>query len=339
MKIENVIGVKKELSKDEFLRNVLKQITMNIESPANIMTAKFKSVEEHTTEILILQSSVNVEMSGSVGYDKEEQYQTTEKKFVNEGDRYIIQGVQKRADTSKKYEVDVIKTRTVTDWSPFNGTQNQKVEGVISTEDDKENELVSLFQKERNHFKDESLTVEDSMEIPTSVYKRAVSRCEFLASIYCTWPGDHHKDERYKYDTSVEDISLVILPYYEVKFEYEGNEYYAKGLACGEVNEVHQCPKSQNLVESEGSINTLRSDATEQLSKLFKIGPVLVIAIIIFSIIMLVGLFSISEPSSGGKASFITGLCVDIICGTLFAILQKKYKYLKKQFQKMQIID
>lgn len=116
MEFTKVFQVKKEVEEKDFLRHVLIGLSKDPKNPTNILDAKFGKVSEFYSEILVLSADVEVNYSGSCGYDKQEEYRTTERKYVQQGDRYTYDGIEKIADRNATVAVDVIKTRTVTDW-------------------------------------------------------------------------------------------------------------------------------------------------------------------------------------------------------------------------------
>ena len=135
MDFTKVFTAKKEVSEEQFLRKVLIGLSKDEKSPSNIMKAKFGKVVEFKKEIFIASADIEVNYSGSCGYDRQEQYQTTESKYVSEGEFYTCNGVTKRADRSGSVKVDVVKTRTVTDWLPHSGKINTTKASCALNED------------------------------------------------------------------------------------------------------------------------------------------------------------------------------------------------------------
>ena len=68
-----------------------------------MLSADFCEVEEYREQVIGLSAKVTVDFSCSLGYDREEEYLTLEK--------YRDNGVERQRQ--------VVKTRTVTDWSPY----------------------------------------------------------------------------------------------------------------------------------------------------------------------------------------------------------------------------
>lgn len=121
MKFDSVYKVQKEITKETFLRAALIEIAKASETPIDVVNSEFGEVRESVKEVMLCSAHVESDYTASIGYDRKEQYQTTERKQLSEGDWYTCKGVQKRATYKGSYEVDCIKERTVTDWQPYSG--------------------------------------------------------------------------------------------------------------------------------------------------------------------------------------------------------------------------
>lgn len=314
MEFTKVFTVKKELNEEQFLRNVLIGLSKDDKSPANIMEAKFDKVVEFTSEFLVLSGTVEVNYSGSVGYDREEQYQTTESRYVSEGSYYTCNGVSRRATSSGSVQVDVIKTRTVTDWRPHSGTIYTDQSSYALNENVVDSQLESLFAKAINNAKDESIIEEGTATVKLSAYKDALKVCENKSRGVVDWPGDRHKDQRYNYSTVVKTLECYIVPCYSVEFEYNGKKYRARGLAIGQVNEVHDVPKPDGKVESIEIIENRRQAKVEEAEKPLKIGTLFVVLSIIMGIVGFYGLINTGKTGIGAEVCLPLGFSLMAIC-------------------------
>ena len=299
MDFTKVFTVKKEVSEEQFLRKVLIGLSKDEKSPSNIMKAKFGKVVEFKKEIFIASADIEVNYSGSCGYDRQEQYQTTESKYVSEGEFYTCNGVTKRADRSGSVKVDVVKTRTVTDWLPHSGKINTTKASCALNEDKKDEDLLSLFPNAIKEAKDDSLIEEGTASVNISAYQIAVEQCEDKASWEVSWPGDHHKDTRYTFNTDVKDLECFIVPCYMVEFEYNGKKYRARGLAFGKSNEVHEVPKTDGKVESIQTIEKRRDAQILEAMKPLKIKKFFTVLAVIMGFVGFYGL--INEGAPGAK--------------------------------------
>ncbi len=324
MQFTKVFSVKKEVSEQQFLRNVLIGLTKDEKSPSNIMKAKFGKVVEFNSEILVLSADVEVNYSGSCGYDRQEQYQTTESKYIKEGEYYTCNGVTKRASYSGSVRVDVVKTRTVTDWSPHNGTIKATKASFALNEDNGDEELANLFPKAFEEAKDESVVEEGNATINLSAYESAIGICERKATYEVRWPGDHHKDEKYNFKTDVDGVECYIVPCYMVEFEYNGKKYRARGLAIGKTNEVHEMPKSDGKVESIEIIEKRRKLNVAEAEKPLKIKKLFTVISVIMGIVAVYGIINSELPNSGAKFCLPFGLIAMAISIIISIIIKIK---------------
>lgn len=121
MQFDSVFTVKKEITKETFLREALIEIAKASETPIDVVNSKFGEVRESVKEVMLCSAHVESDYTASIGYDRIEQYQSTESRRLSEGDWYTYKGVRKRATYTGTHTVDCIKERTVTDWQPHSG--------------------------------------------------------------------------------------------------------------------------------------------------------------------------------------------------------------------------
>ena len=103
---EQVYTVERELSKDQFMREVLVKLASHYDTPNDVCNASFGEITESIKEVIVCSAHVESDYSASIGYDRVEEYWDKEKKFDHNGGHYYV---------------DVKKTRTVTDWHPHSG--------------------------------------------------------------------------------------------------------------------------------------------------------------------------------------------------------------------------
>ncbi|MBQ2717561.1 MAG: hypothetical protein IJF75_03055 [Clostridia bacterium] len=308
MEFSKIFTVKKEVTEQQFLRNVLIGLSKDKKSPSNIMNAKFGKVTEFEAEVMVLSADVEVNYSGSCGYDRQEQYQTTESRYVREGEWYVSNGIKKRASYSGSVKVDVVKTKTVTDWSPHNGTINTNKLCFCLNKDNGDENLLDLFSTAFEEANDESVIEEGSANVNSSAYKFLLSNCETKATRDVKWPGDHHKDETYNCKTDVNELVCYIVPCYKVEFEYNRKKYCARGFAIGKANEVHEVPQSDGKVESIEKIENRRKIMVHEAEKPLKIKKLFVTLAIIMGFVGLYGIVNNGTPNCGAEVCLPLGL-------------------------------
>lgn len=274
MNFDKVFTVKKEISKEEFLRKVLVTLASSGDTPVDVVKAQFGDVNERVREVIVCSAHVETDYSASIGYDRQEEYWDKEKKteYVN-GQRH-------------EYYVDVKKTRTVTDWQPHSGhTSGDSVSAAFNEEDSWKQNNSSMIQAIRT-VKDENIVEKGSAVVSASGLDEAKTRCGWDIHFSISFPGDHHKDERYNDDVTVKTLECYKLPFYEVEFSYGGKKYHASGFACGEINVETEFPENNvNIVYK-------ASQDTAGARKGMKIGWIAFGALFAFAIIMdIVGVY------------------------------------------------
>lgn len=238
MKFEKVFSVKREISKDDFLRAVLVKLGSHADTPTDICNAKFGEVTETVKEAILCSAHVESDYSCSVGYDRQEEYWDKEKKvdYVN-GNRY-------------EHMVDVKKVRTVTDWQPHSGHIGGDATCVAFNEGD---DRFGIDEHERLAAVIEAIDVKNIAEkgeatVSYGGLETVKRNCEYFVELEINYPGDHHRDECTNAVTDVKELSCYKLPYYQVEFEYNGEKYTAEGFACGLPNvEAELPPNNVNI--------------------------------------------------------------------------------------------
>ncbi len=237
---DRVVTVKKEHTKEEFLRAAIIKLASDLKTPVDVVKADFGEVKESVKEAILCVAQVESDYSASVGYDREEEYRTTDRKQLSAGDWYTRDGVRKRADYSGSYTVDVIKTRTVTDWQPYNGhIGGEAVCAAMNGEEEYgESRLVDVIKsvKEEN--------IEEKGEATVSAYglKDVKNNCRRVVERRIDFPGDHMKDFHSNATVQVNVLECWKLPYYEVEYTYKGEKYKASDYACGDLKVEAECP-------------------------------------------------------------------------------------------------
>lgn len=307
---EKIYKIKREYSKEDFLRNVLISLSRDTKSPSNVMDAKFSDVTEFDKEILVVGADVEVSYSGSVGFDRTEQYTEYVKKWDSKLGAYVTE--------------PVTKTRIVTDWRPHSGNlSTHKVDFVIN-EDDPDFGLSRLFPGAIRELKDENIIEGENAIVNSRALQIAVRGCETAADYEVRWPGDHFKDTYYNHKTNVTSLECYIVPCYEVKFTYGGKTYRSRGMAFGNPNEIHDTPEIGVNVES---IETIQERGRRQIDDAKKPLKVRIACIVISVIAALLTFGFVSLLIYSQPISYIVGTIISsilLVASILGAIIIKK---------------
>lgn len=222
MEFDAVFTVKKEIEKETFLRQLLINLGTNVDTPADVVNAKMCDVQESVKELIVCTARVSGICNASVGYDRQEPYTDYENYKEKVGDSYVTR------------QRVVTKYRTVTDWRPFNTEYSGEAtcaayndESVISNS----NAITAVRTA-----KSDNIIPKGEATLCSAGLKEVVASCEAEVEWNTvSFPGDHHKDVRFNSTSEVESVSCYKLPYYEVKYTYDGKEYCASCFACGDV--------------------------------------------------------------------------------------------------------
>lgn len=263
MNFDRVVTVKPEHSKDEFLRAARIKLASNIETPIDIVKVDLGEVKESIKEIIICHAHVESNYTASIGYDRQEEYKTTESRYLHEGDWYTYRSVQKRANNGGYYTVDVVKTRTVTDWQPYSGHIGGNVTCVAMNGGEKysESQLIDVLKTT----KDESVIEEGEAEVSDIGMKEVKTNCRRAIESEIVFPGDHYKDVHSDATTDVEKLECWKLPYYEVEYTYNWKKYKISTYACGDLEIEAECPPNDSNI----------ADVAAEETKSYKTGMII----------------------------------------------------------------
>lgn len=247
MQFDSVFTVKKEITKETFLREALIEISKESESPIDVVNSTFGEVRESVKEVMLCSAHVESDYTASIGYDRKEQYQTTESRYLHQGDWYTCGGVQKRADYNGNFKVDCVKERIVTDWQPHSGhISGDATCARMNGEDDTSISIVNILKT----IKDDSIVEKGEAEVDNESFRRVQTQCEVNVESGIHFPGDHHKDFSSDADITVKSLECYKLPFYEVEYTYNGKKYKVEGFACGELEVAAQTPPNNVNIDA-----------------------------------------------------------------------------------------
>ena len=215
MKVDSVERINKEISESEFLREAFLRLSLETDTPADILESQFGKVENFENQYLQVKAETNCTYSCSVGYDRNVTY----------------------------YENGKQKTKTVTDWQPFSGT-NSSTELVYVGNADSQDDYPSTYKVAScvSACKEESFVkVDEQVEVNPSALEYAKQRCIASCFYRVDLPGDRQKDKNYSGVANVKAINVAYIPEYKMEYKYNGENYLVKGFACGDtcMNETY----------------------------------------------------------------------------------------------------
>ncbi|MBQ0111037.1 MAG: hypothetical protein KBS41_03825 [Oscillospiraceae bacterium] len=246
MEFDAVFTVKKEIEKDSFLRKLLINLGTNTDTPVDVANATIGEVQESYKEIVVCTAKVWGICNASVGYDHEEPYTDYETYREQVGNSYVTR------------QRPVTKYRTVTDWSPFN--TEYFGEATCVANNDKSYINSDVITTAIKTAKSDNIIQKGVAMLCPEGLEKAVWACESnVEHNYVSFPGDHHKDVRFNSTSKIESVSCYKLPYYEVKFNYNGKDYNASCFACGDLVVDYDVPPNNVDIDTEAKEMTNNS--------------------------------------------------------------------------------
>ncbi len=217
MEFRNVYTVKKEFDKDLFIRGLLVALGTNGDAPVDAVNATIGEVKLSVRDVLSCKITVEGDCTASVGYDRKEEY-FEEVRNLGSGPDYK----------------QVKRTRTVTDWRPFQ--QSYKQTATWAAFNDGMFAPVDVIETAINTCQESNCVRTGTATLNGESLASARSKCvEYVERKAVSFPGDHYKDTRYHSSTTTHYVDCYKLPMFEVDYTYEGKEYHAWGFACGKV--------------------------------------------------------------------------------------------------------
>ena len=261
MKFDAVFTVEKEFSKDDFLRELIIELGIQNSTPVDVVDAEFKEVKESVREVIVCTAKVEGTCTASVGYDRQEPYIDYETYKEKVGSSYVT---RQRA---------VTKYRTVTDWQIFQTQYSGEATCAAYNSDEFElddSEIVSAIKSVNKN----SITETGEAEVNPTGLASAIAACELKVEWNAVkFPGDRHKDQKYDSNSDVLSLTCYKMPYYEVVYTYNGNDYSACCFACGDINIFSQTPPNDIDITAVVKEKTEKLEKTQKLSwRLFTVS-------------------------------------------------------------------
>ena len=262
MDFDKVYTVNKEHSKEQFIRAAMIKLASNMGTPIDVVKADFGEIKESVKEVILCSAHVESDYTASIGYDRQEQYETTERKRLDEGDWYTYKGVNKRANYSGTYYVDVVKTRIVTDWHPYSGHVGGDAVGaaINGAEKCSAKRLIEVIKET----KDESVVEGGEAVISPCGLEEVKEDCRAVVDARVELPGDHCKNFNSNASVDVNTLECWKLPFYEAEYTYNGKQYKVADYACGDFEIEAECPPDDVNIAADASRDT----------KLYRIGMI-----------------------------------------------------------------
>lgn len=230
--IENAVRCGTDFMPNDFMRQLYIDLTADEDTPVDILENNFGLCEQKDVTTLAVRGEVDLTFTCEIGFDEKEEYWDKE--------TYNDHGVTRVRD--------VKKTRTVTKWQPFSGTNKSTEVSLVKNRSDADVSECRTTDKfainaiaNRAKENDEPLNAADYQPNPTAV---EIAKQIMLEKSFnrVKLPGDHQKNQSYSGNVSTDAQEICVLPQYCVKYRYQEKEYTAKTFACGKPNCIFDAP-------------------------------------------------------------------------------------------------
>lgn len=241
MLVEKVYKLVEERGENDFLRDSLIALAKQKETPSDIFESEFGDVVKTENEYIGIVADVNIDYTCSVGYDRQEEYYDKVKKYDS---------------TIKDYRYEYVKkTRTVTDWSPFSGSNSTRETTMVANKGDgysTEKETLAL-ESVRTTKADNIVAVEEEFIGNEDAIRRAKNYCLGACYVHAIKPGDHQKDGHYSGHANIADIGGYNISEYSMNYKYNGETYRTDAFASGSSKLRKTFPNIAKDVKAEAS--------------------------------------------------------------------------------------
>lgn len=221
-------------TKESFVRDSLIEIYSSIDAPVTIDSIELSDVHESTYQILGQTADYEITYSSEIGYDRQEQYLDEERVYDKDLQRTITR--------------NVVKTRTVTDWQPYNGTVTKKGAFLNELTNNDTVDLGDLDETVACQFAGfcyeesevcfngtpvsdpEKLSAIDFVEPTSNDIDYAVEcgaikpKVEFESEM----PGDHHRNLKITWKANNVVPTVFAVNRFKAAFDFDGKTHYAR---------------------------------------------------------------------------------------------------------------
>ena len=255
------------VTEQEFLRDALIELATNADSPTDIFDAKFETVKNEEIKVLVNEVTADAFYTVTIGTNRTEEYTVMEKKdvkYYKYGNRPATSSeINKGEYVTVRVDTPVVKTRTVTDWTPFSGTStrlhsikaglfigkraNPNAEGVSDIVRDKaefSREFMDAYQG--IDASKEILPVNNDENKALQFSKTTIKEIEKLnaedmkSEIEQSLPGDTHRDLRCDFSNDRAIRTALLCNQYTLKYQYGEETYDTYAFPFGNTELHHQ---------------------------------------------------------------------------------------------------
>ena len=267
--------IEPKITKDEFLKQAYTKIIMNKVAPEDVLTAEFEAVKTVYSTYMVVDAHYTGNFSASIGYERVEEYQTTEEYYDSK------LGM-------KRYR-PVTKTRTVTDWQPFTGVIDRDQKSCVKLNSDRKVDVSLELLKDLEGLQTcgKVIPIEENDELlkhlvaPTRENSNdSITLGEKLISNQLDIPGDRYQDFKMNVSHKIKSIQYFIIPEYILDYQY-GEDKCQVGSPLYDIKVVGTVPDTHeeldNMIDSRIKPYGITSIIMTSLAILFSLMQLMVI--------------------------------------------------------------
>lgn len=243
---------------EQFAREAYIHLFSDPQTPQDIHKADFLPVVTEYPQFTFFLGDYSLNYTVNIGHCRKEQYIDYQTRYVD----------------GKTIKEQVVKTRTVTDWTPFSGNYHREdvlTFGAVSLPEksDKpsgfeEDEVLALRRYFAEHGSDglecyeESGIVERIVPPGSADTRRAMERKAEELADDCkqTLPGDTYQNFTYSVSATAKDVDWMMVPEYALGFSYEGIYYEVRSFASEIRTRLSKAPQQNAQKEIEEDLHS-----------------------------------------------------------------------------------
>lgn len=228
-------------TKESFVRDSLIEIYSAIDAPVSIDSIELSDVYESTYQILGQTSDYEISYTAEIGYDRQEQYVDTEEVYDK--------------DLQRRITKNVIKTRTVTDWQPYNGTVTKKGAAFNEITNDDTVDLgdldeITAIRYGSYSYEEAEVTLNGSAVDPGELVFIEPTDSDIYSLIShgairptvnteSEMPGDRSRNVRIDYKVHNTEVTVFAVKRFKAAFDFEGQTHFAKQFTTEHIPQIY----------------------------------------------------------------------------------------------------
>lgn len=297
----------KKITDDEFLRKSFLALSLEKNTPENILDSNFDSPQSGLCQFLVQTIHYTGFYSATLGFDRIEPYEN----YVEKWDATLKCNIRER----------VIKERTVTDWKPTNGSINS-IKTVAIKLGNNDDALSYILEKDIDYIKGQDrvkginkntkLDVEILSPTPKEIEKIKEDGEDYVRD-EISFNADKVKDKRFSINGKVVESKIYLIPFHVLQYSYGNEKYFLEALDY-----------SNKIVETFGNVQNDIQKTVEKKCLFFSITTLVASIMLILGSLLSFAFLANSHYSSLLVILFIIIFILNVILYITYGIYRNK---------------